>query len=191
MDYRELVQEFPKRLALATADKPLLVFLDALDQLSDVEHARNLAWLPAELPEHERLIVSTLPGECLSALEKKRPVPNLVELEPMSPAEGSDLLDLWLKDVGRTLRDDQRAEVLGKFAQNGLPLYLKLAFEEARRWKSYSQRMRLQGDIVGMVHELFRRLSADHGPMLVSRSLGYLVAAKNGLSEDEMLDVLA
>ncbi len=51
--------------------------------------------------------------------------------------------------------------------------------------------MRLQGDIAGMVHELFQRLSADHGPMLISRSLGYLVAAKNGLSEDEMLDVLA
>jgi NACHT domain- and WD repeat-containing protein len=152
---------------------------------------RNLTWLPADLPEHVRLIVSTLPGECLSALEKKRPVPNLVELEPMLSAEGSDLLDLWLKDAGRTLQDDQRVEVLGRFAQNGLPLYLKLAFEEARRWKSYSLRMRLQGDIAGIVRELFRRLSADHGHLLVSRSLGYLVAAKNGLSEDELLDVLA
>ncbi len=116
MDYRKLVQEFPKRLALATVDKPLIVFVDALDQLSDVEHARNLVWLPAELPENVRLIVSTLPGECLSAPERKRPGPNLVELEPMSPAEGNDLLDLWLKDAGRTLQDDQRAEVLGKFA---------------------------------------------------------------------------
>jgi hypothetical protein len=191
MDYEELIQEFPKRLALAKAGKPLIVFLDGLDQLSNADNARNLTWLPAELPPHVRLIVSMLPGECLSALERKQPRSSLVELEPMSAAEGSDLLDLWLKDAGRTLIHEQRAEVLGKFALNGLPLYLKLAFEEASRWKSYSLSIRLSTDIPGMVRQLFRRLSADHGQMMISHSLGYLAAAKNGLTEDEMLDVLS
>jgi hypothetical protein len=69
------------------------VFLDALDQLSDVEHARNLVWLPAELPEHVRLIVSTLPGECLAALASKRPAARLIELEPMLPEAGRALLE--------------------------------------------------------------------------------------------------
>jgi NACHT domain- and WD repeat-containing protein len=189
--YQKLVEELPRRLALATADKPLIVFLDALDQLSDFEHARNLIWLPGNLPAHVRLIVSTLdPGECLTQLERKLPA-NLVKLEPMAKEEGSKLLDLWLAEAGRKLQDKQRAEVLDKFAANGLPLYLKLAFEEARRWKSYSLQMRLGTDIPGMVRELFRRLSADHGQMLVSHSLGYLVAARNGLSEDELLDVLS
>ena len=40
---------------------------------------------------------------------------------------------------------------------------------------------------------MFDRLKSDtnHGEMMVSRSLGYLGAAKYGLSEDEMLDMLS
>jgi WD40 repeat protein len=189
--YSDLVQELPKRMAVARKEKPLIIWLDALDQLSDIERARNLIWLPAELPDNVRLIVSTLPGECLTALKKRLLPSNIVELESMSQSEGSGLLDLWLKDSGRTLQEDQREEVLSKFASNGLPLYLKLSFEEARRWKSYSLRVRLKGDVPGMVRDMFRRLSADHGQMLVSRSLGYLMAGKHGLTEDELLDVLA
>ncbi len=195
-DYREVVDDFPKRLALATEEKPLILFLDALDQLSDAEGARSLIWLPADLPEHVRLIVSTLPGECLSALESKLSDTSLVELKPMPPDEGRKLLDLWLEDAGRTLPQHQRDEVLSKFGAEGRPLYLKLAFEEARRWKSYtdpSDTVLAEG-IRGIIREnLFARLSspANHGKMIVSRSLGYLVAAKNGLSEDELLDVLS
>jgi NACHT domain- and WD repeat-containing protein len=206
-DYRELVKEFGERLKLATAQKPLIVFLDALDQLSDADHARNLIWLPAELLEHVRLVVSTLPGECKIALERKIPS-GLVKLEPMPREEADDLLEAWLTEAGRTLQPPQRTEVLSKFArsgmtadessgdkkkQHGMPLYLKLAFEEARRWKSYTPVVALTPDIPGIIRQLFGRLSSDanHGETVVSRSLGYLAAARNGLSEDEMLDVLS
>ncbi|MFQ5864544.1 MAG: AAA family ATPase [bacterium] len=192
-DYKELIEEFAKRLALATAEKPLTIFLDALDQLSDADHARNLVWLPADLPEHVRLIVSTLPGECLSALEKKLPEANLVEVQPMPPAEGRKLLDLWLEHAGRTLQVQQQKAIIEKFTGCPLPLYLKLTFEEARLWRSYDGVPELGADIPGMIHNLFQRLSteANHGAMLVSRSLGYLAAAKNGLTEDELVDVLS
>jgi WD40 repeat protein len=206
-DYKELVKELPQRLALAKSDKPLVVFLDALDQLSDADHGRNLIWLPRELPEHVRLVVSALPGECKSALERKLPSTNLVKLEPMPSEEGSELLEVWLKEAGRTLQLPQRDEVLRKFAasgraadvssdsraEGGMPLYLKLAFEEARRWKSYSPLVELEGDIPGIIRQLFERLSLDahHGKVMVERSLGYLAAAKNGLTEDELLDVLS
>lgn len=206
-DYRELVKEFGERLKLATAAKPLIVFLDALDQLSDADHARNLIWLPAELPEHVRLVVSTLPGECKTALERKIPS-GLVKLEPMPKEEADELLEAWLKEASRTLlQSPQKDEVLDKFEasakpadegsgaeeEGGMPLYLKLAFEEARRWKSYSPAVDLAGNIPRIIRQLFDRLSLDtnHGEILVSRSLGYLAAAKNGLTEDELLDVLA
>jgi len=192
-DYKELIKEFPKRLALAAAGKQLIIFLDALDQLSDVNDGRNLTWLPGELPGNVRLIVSTLPGECCEVLKRKLTEENLLELRPMLLEEGEELLSLWLKDAKRALQANQKLEVLGKFHQNGLPLYLKLAFEEARRWKSYSEKIKLDPDIKGVIHDLFKRLSADenHGEMMVSHSLGYLAAAKNGLSEDELIDVLS
>ncbi len=191
-EYKDLVQEFPKRLALAKPDKPLIIFLDALDQLSDTDNARNLAWLPADLPPNVRLIVSTLPGECLKALAGKLPEQNRQEVQPMSVEDGKAILSAWFEGVHRKLQDDQEQYLLNQFRDCGLPLYLKLAFEEARQWKSYDSILELSEDIPGILQDLFKRLSqeSNHGNMLVSRSLGYLVAARNGLSEDELLDVL-
>ncbi|MBU1712412.1 MAG: DUF4062 domain-containing protein [Proteobacteria bacterium] len=192
-DYRELVQEFQKWLAVTTKEKPLIMFLDAIDQLSDANYTRNLLWLPAKLPEHVHLIVSTSPGECLSVLEHKLPEVNRIELEFMPLNEGSDLLALWLKDAKRTLQTHQRKEVLDKFASCGLPLYLKLAFEETRRWKSYREETTLSPDIPSIIRDLFDRLSSDahHGKIMVSHSLGYLATARRGLTEEELLDVLS
>src|ERR1041384_8298540 len=206
-EYKELVRDLPQRLALTPPDKPLILFLDALDQLSDADHARNLLWLPNELPEHVRMVVSTLPGECKTALERKLPSSSVAKLGPMPVEEGGELLEVWLTEAGRTLQAPQKDEVLRKFAlsatsqgntqeettTHGLPLYLKLAFEEARRWKSYTPAVNLAPAIAGIINQLFTRLSQDssHGAVIVSRSLGYLSAAKNGLSEDEMLDLLS
>ncbi len=195
-EFKELAEDFPKRLALATAERPLILFLDALDQLRPGDPARSLVWLPAELPEHARLIASALPGESLASLRRRLPEGGLVELEPMPADEGGELLDLWLEDARRTLSAPQRQEVLEKFEAEGLPLYLKLAFEEARRWKSYTPEAetRLTPRIPGIIREnLFKRLSspANHGEVMVARSLSYLAAAKNGLSEDELIDVLS
>ncbi len=190
-EYQKLVKDFQKRLELATQDKPLIIFLDALDQLSDNEHARNLAWLPDKLPPQVHVIVSTLPGECLSHLEQMLPADNLLKLDQMTSSEGDELLDLWLADAKRRLGPAQREVVLKEFRVNGLPLYLKLVLEEARRWKSYSLAQRFPADIPGMIRAMLRRLMAEHGLMLIERALGYIAAARHGLSEDELLDVLS
>jgi WD40 repeat protein len=200
LEYRDLAREFPKRLALATNQKPLVLFLDALDQLSAADRARSLAWLPAELPENVNLVVSSVPGECTDALDRKLPSNRRVELGPMPMGEGTELFDRWLSANRRTLRPDQKSEVLGKFEKCGLPLYLKLAFEEARRWKSYDDlpfgtdgKSGLNEDVPGLIDDLLRRLSREeeHGDALISRSLGYVASGKNGLTEDELLDVLS
>ena len=192
-EYKDLVLEFPKRLALAKPEKPLILFLDALDQLSDTDNARSLIWLPAELPQNVRLVISTLPGECLKALEIKAPSQSRLPVLSMSVQEGQSILDTWFEEVHRKLQEHQEKVLLGKFKDCGLPLYLKLAFEEAKLWKSYDSLPELSGDIPGILQDLFERLSleSNHGSQMVSRSLGYLAAARNGLSEDELLDVLS
>ena len=192
-DYKELVDEFPKRLALATHEKPLILFLDALDQLSTVDNIQNLTWLPIELPPNVRLVTSTLPGTYLEELEKTIQEQNRIEIQPMSAKDGESVLDAWLTESHRNLQNDQKKYLLQKFSRCGLPLYLKLSFEEAKLWKSYDQLPELGNDISGILHNLFQRLSlvSNHGEMLVSRSLGYLITSKNGLSEDELVDVLS
>jgi len=190
-DERALVEKFSNLLRLARADKPLLLFIDALDQLREGSQ-RN--WIPRRLPSHVRMVVSTLPGVELDVLSHDIPASHLLTLEKMTREQGEALLALWLEnEAKRTLQPEQRTAVLDAFVTNGLPLYLRLAFEEAHRWPSYKKEgIHLEQDIPGILRDLFKRLAQDsyHGPALVSHSLGYLHAAKNGLSEDEMLDLL-
>lgn len=191
--YEDLVAEFPQHLALATAERPLIVFIDSLDQLSEAHDAASLAWLQAMLPEHVRIVLATRPGKELVALRKKLPEGSVHKLGPMSPDEGNDVLELWLRDAGRTLQEPQRQEVLEKFALSGNPLYLKLAFEEARLWRSTTPLAKLSLDVEGIIRGLYSRLSegSNHGSMLVGLTLGYLASSRYGLSEDELLDILS
>lgn len=192
-DYRVLVAAFREHMAMATAARPLYLFLDALDQLSAGDQARNLLWLPGQLPPHVHLVVSTLPDDAAAVLERKAPPANFITVPAMSVAEGEELLSAWLADAGRRLQPEQRDDVIGRFRACPLPLYLKLAFEEAKRWTSYDGVVPLGAGVEAMIRELFARLSLEshHGPTLVAAGLGLLAASKNGLSEDEMLDLLS
>jgi hypothetical protein len=191
--YEDLVQQFPDKLALADGDKPLWIFLDALDQLSDANNARSLVWLPEKVPENVHIVVSTTPGECLANLQRKLDEDHVVELGPMSQEEGALLLDKWLVDARRALSVEQRATLLDSFAGCPLPLYLRLAFEEARRWSSGAGKQELAADTPGLIRQMFARLAdpASHGPELVDRVVSLLAASRYGLSEEELLGILA
>jgi WD40 repeat protein len=191
-DYDELIAAFSDFLALASDKKPIVIFLDALDQLLDIHNPANLRWLPYTLPTGVKLILSAIPSPILAALEKRYPA-SFIEVQPMQQEVADRLLTLWLKDAQRTLTPPQYNEILSKFAQNGLPLYLKLAFEEARLWRSYDYHT-LHADVISVIRDnLFARLSSplEHGELLISRSMGYLSASRDGLSEEELLEILA
>jgi hypothetical protein len=189
---QELQQELPARLALATAGKPLIVFLDSLDQLG-AEGRTTAFWLPSDLPENVRLVVTTRPGSQLADLRERLPQDNLVAVGPLTPDEGREVLGNWLSDAGRKLRDGQRTEVLRHFDRVGSPLYLRLAFEEARRWTSDLEDVQLGADVPAIASAVFDRLAVEHGHELVAHALGFLAAAyeRLGLSEEELLAALA
>ena len=191
--YQDLLADFRKRLEAADATQPLTLFVDSLDQLSPSHGARGLAWIPSPLPEHVRLVVSTRPGETLEPLQKREA--RLLELGPMSRDEGGRLLELWLDDVHRRLGTEQHGAVLDAFeASEGNPLYLRLAFEEARRWLSDEAPEEPAHGVEGIIERnTFARLAHEenHGEVLVSHALGYLAASRHGLAEDELLDLLS
>ncbi len=192
-DYGRLSIELGKRMQLASADRPLVLFLDSLDQISIIQNARAMVWLPNELPQHAFVVVSTREGEPLNALQMKQT--RVQRLGGLSPQEGDDLLSQWLASIHRTLQNAQRQEVQGKFAQSQRnPLYLKLAFEEARLWTSDQPPEQLAIDIKGIIEKnMINRLGKDdnHGEMLVAHALGYLAVSRYGLMEDELVDLLS
>ena len=102
-EFNPLVNAFHEALRRPAPDRPLYLFLDALDQLSAGNNARSLAWLPTSLPRQVRVIVSAaLPGaggtgkdaasdprvEVMAALESRMDAAQRVTLAPLTPADG-------------------------------------------------------------------------------------------------------
>jgi hypothetical protein len=69
-----LSKEFREHLLAASDQKtPLIIFLDALDQLSNADNGRSLDWIPLDpLPKNVKLIAS-----CLSDRPEKDSVDQL------------------------------------------------------------------------------------------------------------------
>lgn len=62
LELSNLTNHFKKLLESASAEKPLFIFLDSLDQLSPINSAHSLSWMPVNLPKNVKIIVSTLTG---------------------------------------------------------------------------------------------------------------------------------
>jgi GTPase SAR1 family protein len=174
---------FTRCLNLASGEKPLFIFLDALDQLSIEYASMPVYWLPEELPENVKIIVSAL-----SELKERLSYTVIYEIKPMSRDDGNELLDRWLTSISRRLQPNQKEEVLKKFTLSGNPLYLRLAFEKAKEWYSYKEDTFLKEDIDGILEEYFEDLEGKHGSLLVQKFCGYTLSGKyQGLTETEFL----
>eukprot|EP00050_Salpingoeca_kvevrii_P006534 m.290010 g.290010 ORF g.290010 m.290010 type:complete len:1604 (-) comp12228_c0_seq1:130-4941(-) len=212
-DFKQLTEVFHKRLAYATSEQPLVLLLDSLDQLDDSDRGRNLKWLPSDLPAHCKLIVSTLPveGGCLKALcfraDKELPAyesdasataavdlgPDFVQVTSLSADDGKDILHSWLHDIGRKVSPSQESILLSHFRNTPYPLYLRLLFDMARLWASFTE---VDGEDIadsvrGVINQLFSRLERKHGKLLVQNAFGYLTCSVQGLTITELDDLLS
>lgn len=191
-EFRRLVMALGER-----APEKFLLAVDALDQLPPADPARQLAWLPRALPDNIRILLSTIDGEILQFARKLQIPVDFRAVKGLGLEDGSALLADWLKAAGRQLQTAQSDRVLTNFRVTGSPLYLRLASEEARLWTAYDgQNLHsgaLASDIELLIRQIFARLSfpQNHGQTMVSKTFGYLVAARNGLTEHELIGVLS
>ena len=192
-EYSELKKVFIKVLDSMPPQKKAVIMIDALDQLSRKDKGRDLTWLKEELPDNVKIITSfaTDDKEIISLMQKKVPL-GMHELKKFSLEEGEKTLTILLLKALRRLTPEQNNLLLQAFSENGTPLYLKLASEEACHWNSYESlnKLQLAKDINGLIKILFERLYKEHTPEITKRILCYIVAARNGLTEDEILDVM-
>ncbi|MGO8697053.1 MAG: AAA family ATPase [Limisphaerales bacterium] len=204
-DIRALSEELQEHFRSATPEQPLILLLDALDQLSDADNGRLLHWIPTgQLPGHVKLVVSCLSdrakddpaGQPFEELMRRQlPAQNSINMDVLSEDEARMLLfDLWLHKAGRTVNREQRERIEEclKLEQCRQPIYLKLLFEEIQIWHSYDSAPALGENVSEILGQFMERLGrpANHGRLLVERVLAYLAASHHGLAESEILEVL-
>ena len=193
-EYEKLRQAFPKSLEQAAASgTSVVLLLDALDQLDDTHRAHSLDWLPHTFPGRTRVIVSTLEGECLEALRRRRPAPEELVVGEMEEASRETIVRQTLWDYRKQLSAQQIRLLLDK-TQSANPLFLAVACEELRvfgEFERVTERISsLPDEVAPLFEQVMARLEADHGKELVRTSLSLLACSRHGLLETELLESL-
>lgn len=201
VDSKEMIAQLPAWLARASFRARqnrarFIIVLDALNQLEDREQARLLGWLHRHLPEGVRLVVSTLRGDTLNAL-RDRAWPS-VQVEPLSLDERKQLTVEHLACFGRRL-DADRAQRIAASPAAANPLYLKVLLDELRVTGTHEQLDRhiddylKAKDVAALYNKVLARFERDYDqdrPGLVRDALSLIWAARRGLTEPELLDLL-
>ena len=131
--------------------------------------------------------------DALAARGGEAPPPTLV-LGQLDKSDRGALVDRRLATYRKALERGQSTLLITK-RDAGLPGFLELAVEELRRGGRHAaltdQIRALPATLSGLLHAAIEGLGNSVGTALPRRALGLLLAARDGLSEGEMLRALA
>ncbi|MFQ5642416.1 MAG: tetratricopeptide repeat protein [Thiogranum sp.] len=191
-----LCQALPGWLAIAASSGRAIVILDALNQLEDKGNAPELGWLPVHYPQNLRLIVSTLPGRSLDSVIRRGW--GTFRVDKLEKNERCRIIREYLWQFRKRLPDRQVERIaVSEQAEN--PLYLRALLEELRVYgehESLDERIDyyLGAPTIDALYQLIlERLEQDYEQDhegLVSAVLSVLWAARRGVSELELLEML-
>ncbi|XP_058583539.1 NACHT domain- and WD repeat-containing protein 1 isoform X2 [Neofelis nebulosa] len=172
----------------------LVILLDSMDDVDSICRARRVPWLPPKCPPRIHLILSACSGRqgILDTVRQTLTDPEAYwEVKPLSGNQGQEMIQLLLAASRRTLSPGQRELLWASLPECGHPGRLRLAFEEARKWASFTIPAPLASTAKEAMHQLCARLEQTHGQVLVAHVLGYIASSRHGLSEAELKDVLS
>jgi hypothetical protein len=195
IEEREFKKQFKLQLEKLN-NKKVVIFLDALDQFEDYN---DLSILLDNLPLNIKIVFSSLYDENkkdnsdyseyfnrLSYLKTK------YELLPLDISTNKEILEKLLESQNRKITIKQW-EGINSNLQNITPLHLRLIFEIVKHWKSKQNNLHLEDTQEKLIIQFFEFIVEQyhHEEELLNLSFGYIAASKDGLSEEELLDLFS
>jgi WD40 repeat protein len=124
------VDNFAQVIQQARPTRRTVIFIDALNQLTESHNAHDMRWVPRELPSDVTLVLSSVPGPLTSRLHGCRTVP----VRSLSADEAGEVVAGLLSRHGKQLTSEQTGALLRK---STLPLYLRTAAEALRMFGDF------------------------------------------------------
>jgi telomerase protein component 1 len=195
-DPLKLRAQFGDFLEKAGARRPVILVLDALNQLDSTGRSHKVDWIPYILPPGTKLVVSTLAGDCLEQLRRRVPADHVIDLPALPRDDRRTLVQQFLDARRKKLTAGQLARLLdtGQRPDAGLPLYLLVALEELCLFgdhEALGRRIeRLPATLPELFDQVLARLEQDHTRVATESVCSWLAVSRSGLLESEVLDLL-
>ncbi|XP_075053758.1 NACHT and WD repeat domain-containing protein 2-like [Mixophyes fleayi] len=193
-DIAVLAQCFIRLLSAPTKQRPLVLILDAVDNLTCFERdGETFWWLPSPLPQFTKIILSTT-RETFADQNRSWQSDQviLLELKP-TRKECNDHLKMNLLKEQRKITSGQLVYVNRSLGKSTSPLQILLLYKEVTGWKSYRDvdDRPTEESIYQSIERLFHALENHYGYEFIFRALSYITLSRSGLGEAELVDVLS
>ena len=184
-----LMSLLPEWLSML-GEEPVLLLIDGVNQFPEKE--RDLSWLPGQLPENVRLIItSTEP--ILNELGEEVDWPEQC-VEPLSVTEREAVIVRFFGEYHKGLRTERVREIASA-PQTANPLFLRVLLEEMRIGGHHDELDEIIAhylqaeDLPALFALVLGRLEEDFGVRRVGEIMSLLWCSREGLSEAELTEL--
>lgn len=191
-----LRKTFSSALISASKSGHLAIVVDGADEISGLSTEAPLSWVPHHLPPQVRIIVSTSPGPTLDDALRRSWC--RLEIPALDPGQREGLITTYLDRFAKSLNDEQTARILAH-SHSVNPRFLGVLLDELRWTGNYAtlgetiDKYLSAMDITELYENVLTRCEENYGrerPGLVQDAVCYLWAAREGLRETELMDLL-
>ena len=199
VDSRGVEQEIPQKLEKLSEfvlhklqeiseHDPLLIILDAVNQIE----MESLDWLPNQLPPNVNLIMSVLPSEIGTQLQKRGCT--YFEICPLNQQSRNKLVKSYLDLYRKKLSETQLAKIVNA-PQCENPLFLTTVLAELQIFGSFERLDELidkcisQPNLSTLFSQIIHRFEEDYGLKITKDTLTYIWASKKGISETDLMEL--
>ena len=177
---------------LALKKKPVVIILDAINQIADIGQSKMLNWLPLP-PSNVKFIFSTLEGDQTMRVFENRSYP-VFRLQRLSIDQKKKLIEKYLISFGKKLSPEQVSRII-RDEQCNNTLVLKTLLDELISYGHYDTldeqiEYYLHSGSVGEFYDkVIARFEQDFGKDFVRRVLGLIAVSRTGVSEEELIHI--
>lgn len=185
------LEELFNRVA-AEGDKPLLIVLDAINQIIDVGNAKQLNWLPIP-PKNVKILFTTLEDDRTMAVFRNRHYP-VFTLQPLTKSQREAMVRGYLGLYSKKLQPYQIERIVTD-SQCENTLVLKTLLDELVNFGIFEKLDEKIGTYLGtesvddFYEILLKNYENDFGEPFVKHILSLIAVSRNGLSEEEILSI--
>ena len=180
----------------AASGNRTIVLVDGVDLLVDIDGAPDLTWLPQIIPPSVRVLLTTTgPRPVDAVLRRGWPV---MEVPHLDETERRGVINAFLRRFAKGLDEVHVAQLLAS-PSTGNALYLRTVLDELRQHGDHFTigeviahylSAPVLADLLALVLERYEHDYERDRPSLVCDSMRSIWAARRGITESELLDVL-
>ncbi len=177
---------------VALSGKPLVIVLDAINQIQDIEDAKLLNWIPFP-PQNVKILYSTLLDDKTMEVFKNRNYPLFI-LSPLDRNRRISLVNGYLKSFAKKL-DQRQVERIVDDPQSSNTLVLKTTLNELINFGVFEKLddrisyYLASTSIKDFYQRVLRRYEDDFGTSFIRHILSLIAVSRVGLAEHEILEI--